>query len=173
MGRNFADGPPKGLEFLGVGECRTGYQWFWTVSRFPTILQLRCSLIHSVLQASTPLSFTSFYLKLGKLNKGMISFQLVQSTPRYNEVSNRKDRILAHSPGRGSGVQGLLQVSLSWGWGPIGELELLTGETQSSLFSVSEKLRELERVKSQWQESIWVFWGTQFARLGGQYSLLG
>lgn len=47
----------------------------------------------------------------------MISFQLVQSTPRHNEVSNRKDRILAHSPGRGSGVQGLLQVSLSWGWG--------------------------------------------------------
>lgn len=43
--------------------------------------------------------------------------------------------------------------------GTYWELELLTGETQSSLFSVSEKLRELERVKSQWQESIWVFWG--------------
>lgn len=91
MGQNFADGPPRGLEFLGAGEGCTGYQWFCNVSRFSTILQLRCSLIHSVLQASTPLSFTSFCLKLGKLNKAMISFQLVQSTPIHNEVSNRTE----------------------------------------------------------------------------------
>lgn len=129
IGLNFADGLPKDVEFLGAGEDCTGYLWFWNVSRFSTILQLRCSLIHSVLQASTPLSFTSFCLKLGKLNKGTISFQLVQSTPIHNEVSKGKDGILSHSPGTSSRGSGALQGSLSWGivvhtkgWGPIGEL---------------------------------------------------
>lgn len=67
----------------------------------------------------------------------MISFQLVQSILIHNEVSNRKDRILSHSPGRGSGVRAWsLQGSLSWCGGRAGywgavffltqRLELLT-----------------------------------------------